>query len=233
VSVDPRDGNVYAATGNSLTPHENFGYSEAVVRLTKNLKVVSSHNPLRKVKGGDRDFGATPLLYDPPGCPPQLAAPNKNGKLYVYDRDRIRRGPTQSLTLALQTSDGAQALLGLPSYDAAARRLYITSPTDPGPKIKRVGLLAFDIGPKCRLKLAWRNPGGILGLTSTPVLAGGVVYIATGASGNLLAVDGKTGKTLRTIKLGDDQAFGAPTPVGRRVITSGWDGVVRAFSPRP
>ena len=42
VSVDPVDGDVYAATGNAINGDESFGYSDQIVRLTKDLVPVAA-----------------------------------------------------------------------------------------------------------------------------------------------------------------------------------------------
>jgi hypothetical protein len=82
VLIDPATGHVFAATGNALTNPESFRYCEDVVEL-------SSRHELPRIYGGDVDFGATPILYQPPGCPAQVAAKNKTGVLIVYDRGDV------------------------------------------------------------------------------------------------------------------------------------------------
>jgi PQQ-like domain len=232
VSVDPRDGDVYAATGNALTARETDGTAERVVRLTRRLHVLESNHPFRQRTIGDQDFGSTPVLYRAARCPPQLAALNKNGELLVYHRHAIARGPVQRLHIAHGTSEGELALLGLPAYDASRRALFVLTPSDSPDRRFRRGLLAFRINRRCRLSLAWQTPAGVTHLTSAPVVATGVVYFATGETAEVRAVNAATGKSLRTLSLGSTQAFAAPTVVRGALIATSWDGRIHLYVRR-
>lgn len=231
VSVDPRDGDVYAATGNSLTPSEDAGRSERVVRLTRALRVRQSNAPVTGDTVLDRDFGATPALLHPDGCPRMLSVVNKDGELLTYDRDRISRGPLQRLTVARGDPEGYVSLIGVTAFAPATRMLYVSSPSDPSATVHRRGLLAFHIGRDCRLRLVWRNPAHSDGLTSAPMIAGDVVSLTTGVLSRLVAVDARTGTTLSSTPLGTAGAFAAPTPVDDSIIAAGWDGLVRRLTP--
>jgi outer membrane protein assembly factor BamB len=231
VSVAPRDGDVYAATGNSLNLAEDTGYAERVVRLSRRLRVRQSNHPFRRVSVADQDFGSTPLLYRARGCPAQLAALNKDGELLVYRRDRIGRGPAQRLRIAGASSTGFDSLLGLPVFDAPRRMLYVVSPSDPRGGPRRRGLLGFKIGRRCRLALAWRNDSPVKGLAGPAVVAGGVVAFETGLSGMVHLVDAATGRTLTSLWLGGAAGFAAPTIADGTLFAADWQGVVRAFAP--
>jgi hypothetical protein len=231
VSVEPSTGDVYAATGNALTRRQNDGYAEHVVRLSRHLAVKGGNDPFAHKELGDQDFGSTPTLYRAKGCPPQLVALNKDGELLVYRRHAVARGPVQRLRVARATDFGDLALLGLPAYDAGRRTLYVLSPTDgPDARFHR-GLLAFRVNGACRLTLAWHAPAGVTALTSAPVVANGVVYFATGGTGELRAVDADDGQPLVTLSLGAMPAFAAPTPVDGALIAAGYDGRVHLFGP--
>jgi outer membrane protein assembly factor BamB len=230
VSVEPSTGDVYAATGNALTRRQNDGYSEQIVRLSRTLKVKAANDPYGHKELQDQDFGATPTLFRAPGCPPQLAAVNKHGDMFVYRRRAIGRGPVQRLRIARANDAGDIALLGLPAYDAARRTLYVASPTDgPDSRFHR-GLLAFRVTHACRLSLAWNTPSGVTALTSPPVVANGVVYLATGGSGEVRAVNAADGSPLATLSLGAP-AFAAPTPVNGTLIAADYDGRVHLYAP--
>src|SRR5205823_10473356 len=95
-SVDPSNGHVFVATGNALTNPESYLYSEDVVELSSGLRVLGANYP--GLTGGDVDFGATPILYQPAGCPTmQVTAKNKSGVLVVYDEGNLNAGYTQRL----------------------------------------------------------------------------------------------------------------------------------------
>ncbi len=189
ISVDPARKALYTATGNS-SGVTTVGYSERVVRLTPGLRVRSSNYP--GLPGGDADFGATPLLYHAPGCPAQLAVGNKYGAFLVYDRSSISRGPVQRISLG-GSGTGQTGLIGIGAYLPAQRLLYVSNPQSHGPY--HPGMLAFKVSSHCRLALQWQasGPGNA---TSSPTVAGGVVYYGTGAGSRVIALDALTGKQL-------------------------------------
>jgi DNA-binding beta-propeller fold protein YncE len=97
-ALDPATNHVFVATGNALTNPEYYRYSEQVVELSADLHVQGANYP--GLQGYDVDFGATPILYQAPGCPPQVAAKNKSGVLVVYTRGHVGDGYTASSTTA-------------------------------------------------------------------------------------------------------------------------------------
>ncbi|HYU58260.1 MAG TPA: PQQ-binding-like beta-propeller repeat protein, partial [Actinomycetota bacterium] len=127
VSLDPGNGHVFAATGNALTFPENYRYAETVDELGPRLRVLGSNKP--SLTGGDVDFGATPLLYQAPGCPPQAVAKNKSGVLLLYDRGQLNAGYVQRLQIA---SVGDWEFNGIPAYDPATNMVYIGNSSDAG-----------------------------------------------------------------------------------------------------
>lgn len=230
VSVDPRDSDVYAATGNSFSPAENDGLAERVVRLSPLLRVKASHHPTLREPKQDRDFGTTPVLYRAGGCPPQLVVENKSGALFVYDRRRISRGPVQRLQLATPSSDGQRGLVGVPAYARGTRSIYVTSPTDSPRGRYRRGLLAFRVTRRCRLALTWQRSLGRNALLSSPSVANGVVYVGDGIGERLFAYDARRGRRLwtsgRRIRA---PIFAAPSVVNGRVYVAAWDRKIHAF----
>jgi outer membrane protein assembly factor BamB len=224
VSVDPAKHAVYAASGNSVTHKEHDGYAEHVVRLSEHLKVKASDYP--GLPHGDADFGGGVLLYHVGGCPPQLAVGNKFGQLYVYNRNRIGHGPSQTLALG-GSGDGSDALLSVPAAWTAKRLVYVPNPSTRG-GYKR-GMLALRVTSSCRLKLAWhasgpgRNTGGA-------TVANGVVFYGDGFDGKLVAFDALTGKRLWTSRSAvGGPVFNAPVVAGGTVYTGSWDARLHAF----
>jgi outer membrane protein assembly factor BamB len=226
ISADPSAHALYAATGNSVAATDHEGYSERVVRLTPDLRVTASNYPGLPLTG-DADFGATPMLYRAPGCPRQLAVGNKSGAFFVYDRNGIGNGPVQRITLG-GSSNGGDALIGVDAYLPSERTVYVSNPNAAGGY--RPGILAFRVTHSCHLSLRWQAPGPGH-TTSSPTVAGGVVFYGTGPSGTVIALDARTGKRLWVHSVGHT-IFGAPTVVNGAVYVSAWDGRLRAFVPR-
>jgi outer membrane protein assembly factor BamB len=223
--VSAAGGSIFAATGNSLTSGEHRKYGERIVRLTPDLKVKASHYP--GLPGGDADFGSTPLPYRAKGCGPQLAAGNKYGDFFVYDRGHIGHGPVQRIHLG-GSGEGDEGLLGVAAFWKARRLLYVANPHASGRY--KPGMLAFRVTKKCRLTLEWqaKRPGK---LTSSPTLANGVLYYGEGHGNKLVAFNARTGKRLWT----SGATFGgavwnAPSVVDGSVYAGSWDEHLRAYT---
>jgi hypothetical protein len=164
---------VFVLTGNGFSTPENAGYAEHVVKLTTNLAVAQSDSPAT-LQAQDRDFGATATLFQPIGCPPMLAAYQKTGYLYIYNRAAISSGPMQTLILSQPSGD----TIGLPAYDH--NQLYIVGPQDSPTNFNHRGLLALSVSSTCSLSIKWQQPVGstasFYNPAISPVVANGVVY---------------------------------------------------------
>src|SRR5450432_1607923 len=228
VSIDPATGHVFTATGNALTHPQSFGYCEDVVELSSALRVLGANYP--GFKGPDVDFGATPILYQPPCCPPLLAAKNKSGVLVTYERGNVSAGPTQRLQVA-DINDWQ--FNGLPAWSEATHLLYISNSSDSSSNEIKHGMVALSVDANCQLRLAWQTTVGFHPATvSSPTVAGGVVYYGDGPDSQLLAFDAVTGKQLwssgSTISGG---IYGTPMVVNGRAFVGGWDHMLHAFGP--
>jgi len=226
VSIDPATGNVFTATGNALTNPESFRYCEDVVELSSALRVLGSNYP--GLTGGDVDFGATPILYQPPGCQPMVAAKNKTGVLVTYERGNVSAGPAQRLQIA-NVSDWQ--FNGIPAWSDTTHLLYIGNSSDSNSDQFMHGMVALSVDANCQLSLAWQTTiGPNFASVSPPTVAGGVVYYGDGPGRQLLAFDAVTGTQLwssgRTIRGG---IYGAPMVVNGRIFVSAWDGKLYAF----
>src|SRR5262249_53538164 len=145
--------------------------------------------------GPDVDFGSTPMLFQAPGCPAQLAVENKSGVLFLYDRDTIAGGPVQSIAIG-DYVDGGE-LIGVPAYRAATHTVYVFDPTDVTGGVFRHGMLAFTVGSDCLLHLAWQRMMGLNGaVVSSPTVANGIVYYGDGPGNQVVALDAGTGAVL-------------------------------------
>jgi hypothetical protein len=134
VAIGPFNKALFVATGNALSFPENQFYADHVVQLGLDLNVEATNSPSDlNNQAVDSDFGSTPLLYHPPGCPPLLAVLNKNGSLYVYNRNAIGNGPTQELFITPYSFIGAAA------YDPILKNVYVTSNADDGVGVFSMG----------------------------------------------------------------------------------------------
>jgi outer membrane protein assembly factor BamB len=200
VSVDPRDGNVYVATGNLATNPENFPWGDSVVRLTSDLRFVSGK--ALPVLIGDDDLGSTPMLFQKPGCPPQLAVEQKNGTLHLFDRDNIAGGPRQTLTLSLggdfeHGTVPVHEFIGVPAYSPELQMVFVSNPTGLPNEYYKHGMVAYRINSACAFTKVWNTQAGTKGyIVGTPTVANGVVYYADGAHNQVHAFNARTGQEL-------------------------------------
>ncbi len=230
VSTAPGGGSIFAAVGNSNGPDEHAHYGEHVVQLTPTLRVVSSNYP-GGLSSNDADFGATPLLFQRPGCPPQLAVGNKLGAFFLYDRDRISSGPVQRIELG-GSDYGQRALLGVAAYWPRTATVFVSNPLDQGQY--RHGVVAFHVTGSCQLSFEWSATHGPEGDDSTPTVAGGVVFFGNGYGHRAIALDARTGRFLWSSGAAiRTSVFAAPTVVNGDIYVSSIGGSVSAFGPAP
>jgi outer membrane protein assembly factor BamB len=196
VALDPGGAYLWGATANTLPPPQNSGNAEKIVQLDLNLHPIAINGPTLAA-GGDYDFGSTPLLFTPAGCPEMLAAMNKTGIIAIYNATSLTAGPTQIVNIT--AGGGSGRLIGMPSWDPVTNALYVGNPLDSagGPYLH--GLVALQANKACQFSLLWQQTVGSNGSTSpsvTPVIANGVVYFGEGKNRQLAAFNAATGAPL-------------------------------------
>jgi outer membrane protein assembly factor BamB len=203
-SVDTATNNVYIATGNADTNAnpEDFSYAEQIVELSPDVSMLLANNhPFIPPGGDDEDFGATPLLFQPPGCGPLLAAVNKSGMFYLYSRFNINGGPVQAIQMSITTGNGD--FIGIPAYDPVTNDVYVGLPATFG--IYQPGVAAFALRSDCTINPVpvWAANFGTDGEMSdndTPrspiAIANGVLYVGDYLSRQSFAFNASTGEPL-------------------------------------
>jgi hypothetical protein len=221
VSLDPVSGNLYGVTGNT-EENEDADASDSVIALSPGLSLIAQNAPVPR--SGDVDFGASVLLYDDGGsC---LATENKTGTFFTYDRTNIAAGPAQSLLIGPAESSFFTHML----YEGNA--VYDASLQSPYPR----GLLAFSIQAGCKFTLAWQQPFNISSDNTVdnpvgdPTVANGVVYVATGLSGQIFAYDAMTGAPLwKSTGITNGPIFNSPAIAGGMIFAGSAAGTLYAF----
>ncbi len=216
-SVDPATNDVYIATGNGDTHNggsQTAGYSEQVVSLSADLSTVLGHFYAKLPPGHDADFGATPLLFQPPGCPLLAAAVNKTGLFVLYKASDISAGPVQTIDMSIISDNGD--FIGNPSYDPVTKYVYIGLPATFG--IYKPGMGAFGVASNCTLNPTpvWNAVFGADGakLTSddtfrSPIsVANGVAYVSDYDTGVAYAFNASTGASFGATRLAAKASLG-------------------------
>jgi len=235
-SVEADNSAIYIATGNSLAAPENGGYADQVVMLDPNLQLMAANAP--KLTGEDTDFGATPVLYQPANCPPQMAVMNKTGELFIYNRDAasLASGPMQRIAV---TQDVAPAgdFIGLPAYDPVSQQLYLGNPKDDQSGTYPHGLLAFGVANDCTLSLQWQQTIGTNATPGSdnpmipPMVANGVIYYSTGNASSVFAYDSAGNYLWDSGRQLTGGVLISPTIVNGLLLVAGYGGKLTAFGP--
>ncbi len=224
-SIDTTSNDVFVATGNGQVSEHN-DYADDVVRLTSNLSVVAANFP--NITGLDEDFGATPMLFHPPGCPLETTAKNKSGILVTYDAGNIGTGPLQTLQMASDTDEGI--FIGVTAYDPVTNLVYVGDPDAVAPYDS--GIVALAPQGDCTLALRWQQSAGGYNTNddnAPPSVANGVVYFATGVGKALNAYDASSGASLWNSGSTIGGFTFTPPAVDGHVYIPAWDGNLYAF----
>jgi outer membrane protein assembly factor BamB len=216
-AIDPKTGDVWAATGNAIVSpgvaNDNTDNADSLVELSPDLtQTIAVSQPPNIPPQGDYDFGATPLLFRPTGCPPLVAALNKDGDLYLWRRDQVAKGAYQTISLAFPAG-----LFGVPAWNAPAGMLYLT--TTSGYHGYHSGLQAFRMAAGCRLQHVWTRALGST-LDSAPTIANDTISVDTG-TGHVRIFNAVTGTPLANFSLGLPM-FVPPIAVGTDLAVTGW-----------
>jgi outer membrane protein assembly factor BamB len=231
VSLEPGGGVVYTAIGNSQgSGVDTDGYGDQVVALSPDLsKVLDSNVPATVPDTGDFDFGAAPVLFQPPGCPPLAAANNKDGDLYVWNRRRLSAGPIAAIRLG----DDSTAFLAQPSWSPRTKLLYVAGAALTVPNVDHPkGVVALRVRSGCRFARAWTALTGF-GNQPPPIVVGDVVLADGGDGGDVFALDARTGRRLwrastRSVPVGAPLVYAAGT-----LVAGDAKGTVYAFRVGP
>jgi outer membrane protein assembly factor BamB len=212
VSVDAEQGHLWTATGNGMVfdPEcggclvETAGFAEAVLELDADLNVIDWNRPDDVAIVEDSGFGAAPLLFQPPGCPPLAAANAKNGKTYVWSREDLGGGPLWSARVG--PGELGASFVAQPSYSPDLGMFFISAARDydeQGAIRTFDAVVGFKVGPRCELpeRPTWTAPGVGRGPKSPPLIVDDLVFVPGGFDRNAFALDATTGEVLWEVGL--------------------------------
>lgn len=228
VVADPEPamrGRIYVATGNGPFDARAGNYGDSILVLSADAsRLLGSLTPdtYAELEANDRDLGSSsPALLprERDSATPLLAVQGgKDGMLRLFDRAHVgARAPLQTLSLgnelfsapAVWAARGAPTLILLGLADGVrAYRLTTADRTS-------------------RLTMAWSAKVAMQNQGTSPVVANGVVFVAT--SGRLIALDAGTGQRLWSDPVGPIH-WESPTVADGAVYCSDEDGALTAFA---
>lgn len=236
-AIDLATNDVFIVTGNgdlssSTVNQEHTAYNEHIVRLDAMLTTVKSAN-YPQLPGNDVDFGATVMLFQPPGCNSMAVAKNKSGILaqWQWQPDTINSGPAARIIMAPVQSNGD--FIGAAAYSPVTNLVYVSDWANAPNGTSYVQGMNALASSNCTLTFKWgtqANTGsGGNQPTSTPTIGNGVVYFGAGLGNAVYAFDALTGAKLwssgSTIT---GATFAAPIVDGHLFVGS-WDHKLYAF----
>ncbi|HEX3455386.1 MAG TPA: PQQ-binding-like beta-propeller repeat protein [Gaiellaceae bacterium] len=240
-SVDPLTGDLWAATGNSWVYdpacdciREDIGYGEAVVQLDPALNPLASNRPpdVPSLTVPDTDFGATPLLFQPPDCPPLAAVNSKNGFVYVYDRTSLATGPIWSFRAGPDDLDNP--FVGEPSYSPDENALYVADARaydDEGTITHFDAVESFSVGPRCTFPTdepTWTTGEVGAGPKPPPLVVDDLAVVAGGEVPGVFVLDAGSGAVLWSQELPGAE-YAPPAFAYGQIVVADTSGTVTAL----
>jgi len=234
-AVDAVTGDVYVTTASGPNPPAPQGDDFSIVRLdgTTLVKQGIWTVPLA-ARPVDADFASSPTLFHASvqGVDePLVAACNKNGVLYAWQRDNIAAGPVWQLKVGLGTAQGVKACLAAPIWNGS-RLFEASNPTSVQGVPYNGSVRALD--PQTGMAQWETGLGGIV-LGSPSMSAGGVIAAPefktdTGTTIGLPLIDASTGKLVNFLTgLG---GFAQPVFADDGVLVATGAGTLSYYQPR-
>jgi outer membrane protein assembly factor BamB len=220
--------NVYVATGNTVGGgSDSAAYGEQLIQLDGSLNFIAANQP--GVTGGDVDFGATPMLFQPPGCSPLITAKNKTGFFIEWYVSAISSGPIQRLSMEASTSSGE--FVGATAYSPVTNLVYVGDPG--GNSTFTNGIVALAPQGDCTLALAWQQTAyrAVNGndTNNSVTVANGVVYLADGLGDEVFAYNAANGTPLWNSGTTISRPVMVSPTVDGRLFVSSWDHHLYSF----
>ncbi|GAC1436186.1 MAG: hypothetical protein NVSMB65_10240 [Chloroflexota bacterium] len=203
--IDAR-GNLYVTVGNGAATQGAWDHSDAVLRLSPDLRLQDAFAPSSWAadNAADLDLGSMGPVLLPNGL---LYANGKTGQGYL-----LRARALGGIGGGIQTVGGCTAFGG-----AAVRGSSFFVPCDEG--VQQLTVTAAG-----RLVKGWRQPVA----AGSPVVGGQTVYTLNPGAGMLYALDAATGRLRASLGVGATSRFATPTLFERTVLVGTLTGIVAA-----
>jgi outer membrane protein assembly factor BamB len=212
-SVVEPNGDILVTTGNGpFNGHTDWG--DSVLELSPTLKLLHNWTPTnqQQLNQNDWDLGSTePVLLPVKSGAPLAVQGGKEGDLRLLDLNRLdgttaSAGPRTGGELQSVTGPGPTDIYSQPAvWTSASAKIYMFV-TDGD------GTAAYTLTHR-RLRLAWKDatPG------TSPVVAGGLLYVYNLDQGQLDVINPRTGHTYITLPAYQGH-WNSPIVIGGRIV---------------
>ncbi len=211
--VEPGNGRILVATGNGpFNGVTNWG--DSVLELSPTLALLHNWTPVnqRQLNKTDTDLGSTaPALLPAAGGRRLAVQGGKDGNLYLLDLGRLngttgRASGRKGGELQRILSPGGSEVITAPAVWSHRGRTYVFVADQDGTS-------AYVLGRDRRLHVAWRQ--GTAG--TSPVLAGGLLYVYDELHGTLVVRNPLSGIALASLPAAHGH-WNSPIAIGGRVL---------------
>jgi len=227
-TIDAASNTVYVTTGTQVGSQP---LAQAIVALDAATLTLKGSWQIPAAQAiGDSDWGTTPLVFDDATGTHLVAAADKNGYLYAYDRTAVTAGPLWQQKIG-NGGSCPQCGDGMASSGAVAngRLYYASGPTTINGSAYPGAVRALDPATGAYL---WEHGSPAL---IVPAIADANGLIVDGAGSTLEVLDASTGALLYSYVTGGP-LWGAPSVANGQIFEGSTDGYVYAFalaSPLP
>jgi outer membrane protein assembly factor BamB len=213
--VEPDTGRILVATGNG--PFDGLSdWGDSVLELSTDAsRLLQNWTPRNQAElnASDTDIGsASPAVLPVVGGRRLAVQGSKEGLLRLLDLARLNgaggAGPREGGELQKISSPGSAEVFTAPAVWRHAGRTWVFAATNSG-----TAAYVLGGGARPRLSVAWENgtPG------TSPVLAGGLLYVYDHNGGQLVIYAPDSGRLLRSLRAAAGH-WNSPIVVGGRVI---------------
>jgi hypothetical protein len=212
------DGDILVATSNGqassrVSFNGRTNWSDSVLELSPTLRLLHNFTPSDQLllTEYDLDLGSTSPALLPDTMPPLALQGGKQGYLYLLDLDRLDgtagpAGPRTGGELQRLSDPGQTYLFTAPAVWRHAGTIYAFVADD-------AGTAAYRLLARRRMIRVWSSTIG----GTSPLLAGGLLYVYDQQAGALIVRDPLSGTILRSLPAAPGH-WNSPIVVGGRII---------------